>query len=108
MNGLVSPQTSAARVPQTFEQSVRRTFLLNLEHGLHLGPCALLVKTLRAYHSTVKVEANGRQASGDSILGLTVLGVRPGSEIKFTITGEDALKAMTAVEHLFDSAFEEA
>ena len=68
----------------------------------------MLVKTLQPYLSTVEVESNGEKASGKSILGLMSLGAGPGSNITFTIEGEDAFQAMSELERLFSTNFESA
>ncbi len=88
--------------------TIRRSFVVNVEHGLHARLCAILVKTLRPYSATVQVEANGELASGKSILGLMALGAGPGAKITFSMAGEDALEAMSAVDRLFASRFQPA
>ncbi len=50
----------------------------------------------------------GNKVSGNSILGLVALGAGYGSEITFTMVGEDASQAMAAVHQLFDAHFEVA
>jgi phosphotransferase system HPr (HPr) family protein len=75
---------------------------------MHLRPCALLVKTVRPYRSSVEVETEGRRVSGRSILDLLSLGAHYGSKMTFIITGEDASRAMVAVQRLFDRHFADA
>jgi len=88
--------------------SIRRSFVVNIERGLHARPCVLLIKTLKRFRSKVLVEAKGRRAPGSSILSLLMLAAEFGSPVTFTITGEDAAEAMSAVERLFATRFEEA
>ena len=102
-NRTIAPINAARR-----GSSVRRSFVVGLEHGLHARPCALLIKTLRPFASDVLVESNGEQASGHSIMGLMMLAAGSGCRITFTITGPDALDAMAAVEQLFATGFAEA
>ncbi|MGO8677432.1 MAG: HPr family phosphocarrier protein [Limisphaerales bacterium] len=90
---------------QPVVQTLRQTFVVEIEHGLHLRPCALLVKTLQPYRSSVQVEARGKTAFGDSVLGFISLAAEFGSEITFTIVGEDASRAMAAVRKLFAGRF---
>ncbi len=87
---------------------VRETFVVGLEHGLHARPCALLIKTLRPFSAKVVVQANGETASGNSIISLMALAAGRGAKVTFTISGEDAFRAMDAVRHLFETHFEEA
>jgi phosphocarrier protein len=101
-------ETPAARRSRTEPLSLRQTFVVNIEHGLHARPCAALVKALRPFQADVKVEANNQEASGHSIMGLMALAAGSGCEITFAISGNDAARAMAAVRYLFDSRFEEA
>jgi phosphocarrier protein HPr len=87
---------------------MRETFVINLEHGLHARPCALLVKTLRPFACEVTVEANGERASGHSIMSLMALAAGHGTAATFTMAGPDAPAAMAAVSHLFETRFAEA
>ncbi len=86
----------------------QQAFVVNLAHGLHARPCALLIKTLQRFRSDVVVEAGGVRASGRSILGLMMLAAGHGSTITFTITGDDAPEAMEAVANLFATRFTDA
>ena len=82
--------------------------MVDLQHGLHARPCALLIKTLRPFRANVLVQANGEAASGHSIISLMALAAGRGAKVSFTITGEDAFKAMDAVRQLFETRFEGA
>jgi phosphocarrier protein len=106
MNALFSPPLPDTR--SVSAQTVRRTFRVNLEHGLHARPCALLIKTIRPYSAEVLVEANGEEASGHSIMGLMALAAGPGTEVTFTAKGADALEVMAAIQHLFETQFKAA
>jgi phosphocarrier protein HPr len=108
MNAVATPKQTEVRRNLPGSQHVTRTFVVNLVHGLHARPCAMLVKVLQPHCVEVNVESNGEQASGKSILGLMALGAGHGSNITFTISGEDALRAMDQLEQLFSSNFESA
>jgi phosphocarrier protein HPr len=108
MNAVVSPLPVDARRPRAAVQKLRRSFVVNLAHGLHARPCAVLVKILQPYRLTVEVEVNGELASGKSILGLMSLGAAYGATITFIMTGEDAFEAMEKVERIFSTNFEAA
>jgi len=84
---------------------VSSSFVLELEHGLHARPCAMLVQTLQRYSVVAEVEVNGEKASGKSILGLMALAAGQGSKMTFTLVGENAFEAMGEVERLFESHF---
>jgi len=86
-------------------QQLCKTFVVNVDQGLHARPCALLVSTLAPFHCEVLVEANGGRASGHSIIGLLMLSAGLGISVKFTIAGDHAHEAMAAVEGLFETGF---
>ena len=106
MSAVLSSRRPNVRPGLVPEQATHRSFVVNLEHGLHARPCAILVKTLQQYRSNVLVELNGETASGKSILGLMALAAGPGSTISFTLQGEDAFEAIAQVERLFATNFD--
>lgn len=108
MNSVTIQRRTDIKPSQAFAQVVRQNFIVNIEHGLHARPCALLVKTLQRYHCSVEVEANGERASAKSVLGLMALGAACGSELSFLFKGDDAFAAMAAVRHLFATHFRDA
>jgi phosphocarrier protein HPr len=105
MEALVSSRSAEVKRVAAPSHVVHRTFVVNLLHGLHARPCAMLVKGLQSYKVVVQVEANGEAASGKSILGLMSLAAGHGARISFSMTGEDALSAMAEVERLFQTNF---
>jgi phosphotransferase system HPr (HPr) family protein len=90
------------------DRSLRQTFVVGLENGLHARPCALLIKTLRKFRSSVDVHAHGAHASGHSMLGLLALAAGRGTALTFTATGDDAAQTLAAVRHLFETGFRDA
>ena len=108
MSIIISERAPASDWAAGAEQTVRRSFVVNIEHGMHARPCALLVKTLLPFQSEVSVEANGERASGNSIMGLMALAAGLGCSLAFSITGPDAHQAMGAIERLFATHFAEA
>jgi phosphocarrier protein HPr len=94
--------------PSAPSRTMSQSFVLNLDHGLHARPCALLVKTLRPFRCKVEVHANGHQANGHSIMGLMALAAADRTKMSFLLTGEDAPEALAAISHLFETRFEDA
>jgi len=92
----------------TSVRTMRETFTVNLLHGLHARPCALLVKTLRPFRCQVEVQANGQLANGHSIMGLMALAAGDKTEITFVVTGSEAPEVLAAIRHLFETRFEDA
>lgn len=102
------PYRTPRPAPASDASTLRQTFILKNKNGLHARPCALLVKTVRPYRCRVEVEVNGELANGHSIMGLMALAAGYESKMTFSIAGEDAARTMAAVEHLFETRFEEA
>jgi phosphotransferase system HPr (HPr) family protein len=67
----------------------------------------LLVKTLQPYKCRIEIRAGREVANGQSIIGLMALAAGTGSEVSFTISGEDAARAMAAVSRVFEDRFGE-
>jgi len=75
--------------------------------GLHARAAALFVQTVNKFSSEVMVSKDGHTADGDSIMGMLTLGATQGSKILVEATGEDAEKALRAIERLLESRFNE-
>jgi phosphocarrier protein len=75
--------------------------------GLHARAAALFVQTVNKFSSEVTVFKDGQTANGRSIMGMLTLGATQGSKILVEATGEDAEKALRAVERLLESRFNE-
>lgn len=84
---------------------VTKVFKLESSDGLHARPAGMFVKTLSSFQSAVEVELKGTKKNGKSIMSLMSLGAAPGDELKVSITGDDADKALQALEKLFESKF---
>jgi phosphocarrier protein HPr len=76
--------------------------------GLHARAAALFVQTVNKFSSQVTVANDGQTADGRSIMGMLTLGATQGSKIHIEVTGEDAEKAVRAIEKLLDSRFNES
>ena len=76
--------------------------------GLHARATAAFVKTAEQFQSKIIVEKEGEiPVSGKSIMGLLMLAVPLGEEIKITADGEDATQAVKALCDLVDNRFGE-
>ena len=75
------------------------------EKGLHARAAAKFVELVDKFDVKVVVKKDNLEASGDSIMGLLMLGASKGSEIDLFLSGkqsEDTLKALSnLVENLF-------
>jgi phosphotransferase system HPr (HPr) family protein len=77
------------------------------EVGLHARPAALLVKTADQYEATITLKYAGRVANAKSLLGVLGLGANQGAEIIMEADGEDAEKALAAIQTLIENNFGE-
>ena len=75
--------------------------------GLHARAAALLVQTVNKFAAQVSFSKDGQIADGRSIMGVLTLAATQGSKIQVEATGEDAERAVRAIEKLIDRKFNE-
>ena len=75
--------------------------------GLHARAAALFVQTVNKFTSRVTVSHDGQTTDGRSIMGILTLGATQGSKIQVEAAGEDAERAVRAIEKLLDGRFNE-
>jgi phosphocarrier protein HPr len=76
--------------------------------GLHARAAAQLVQTVNKFTSQVTISKDGQTVDGRSILGVLTLGGPQGSKILVEVIGEDAERAIKAIEKLVDNRFNES
>ena len=77
------------------------------EKGLHARASARFVEVVEAHDATAEVARDGMQVSGDSIMGLLMLGASRGSTIEVTTAGPEADKLADALQSLVAERFGE-
>lgn len=75
--------------------------------GLHARAAALLVQTVNRFSSQVTFSKDGQSADGRSIMGVLTLAATQGSKLQVEANGEDAERAIKAIEKLIDDRFNE-
>ena len=75
--------------------------------GGHARAAAQLVQTANRYKADVVVAKDGEEVNGKSIMGLLMLAAPVGSQLRITVTGEDAEEAMQALRTLINDGFGE-
>ena len=75
--------------------------------GIHARPAAQFVKTASKFKADIRVEKDGEEVNGKSIMGLMMLAAGHGSVINIIVEGSDAQDAMKALEDLVNRNFEE-
>ncbi len=77
------------------------------EKGLHARASARFVEVVEAHDASAEVARDGMRVSGDSIMGLLMLGASRGTAIEVTTSGSEAEKLADALEALVAARFGE-
>lgn len=77
------------------------------KRGLHARASAKFVQTVAGFDAEVKVEKDGMQVGGDSIMGLMMLAAAPGCSITIRAQGRQAKQVLKALEDLVANRFGE-
>ena len=75
--------------------------------GIHARPAAQFVKTASKFESDIRVEKDGEEGDGKSIMGLMMLAAGHGSVLTIIAEGTDAEDALNSLGTLLESNFEE-
>jgi len=75
--------------------------------GIHARPAAQFVKTASKFESDIRVEKDGEEVDGKSIMGLMMLAAGHGSVLTIIAEGTDAEDALNSLGTLVESNFEE-
>lgn len=85
----------------------RRDIEIVNEYGLHLRAANRIVRTAQRFRARSFIGCEGRLASANSILDLTILMAERGARLSLEAEGPDAEAAVDALRHLVESGFEE-
>lgn len=86
---------------------VSRDLLIVNEKGLHARASAKFVETVERFDARAVVSRDGLEVSGDSIMGLLMLGAAKGCEIHVATTGAAAEALIEALSDLVANKFGE-
>ena len=75
--------------------------------GLHARAAAKFVELAVQFDSDVTVSKDGNTVSGNSILGLMMLGAALGNRIEVIVNGSDEVTAIRAIIDLVKNKFDE-
>ncbi|UCE22708.1 MAG: HPr family phosphocarrier protein [Candidatus Aminicenantes bacterium] len=75
--------------------------------GMHARAAVKFVNLANRFSSTVRIEKNGSEIDGKSILGILTLAAIQGTEIILKVSGKDEDRALKALVELIDSRFQE-
>ena len=86
---------------------VQQEFIIVNKLGLHARASALLVKNAARFQSEIRIEREGVEVNGKSIMGIMMLAAAKGTSILLRAEGEDEQDAMTALGELIRNGFGE-
>jgi phosphocarrier protein HPr len=75
--------------------------------GLHARAAVKFVNLANRFTADVRIEKDGSDVDGKSILGILTLAATQGSEITLRLNGEDEAAALRAIVELIDGRFGE-
>lgn len=75
--------------------------------GLHARPAAEFVKLAGRFAANIRVEKDGLEVNGKSIMGVLMLAAEHGSRLRLVAEGRDAEDAVEALSDLVVRGFEE-
>ncbi|MDE0898012.1 MAG: HPr family phosphocarrier protein [Longimicrobiales bacterium] len=89
------------------ETNVERTVEIVNHAGMHARPASELVKLAGTFSSEVRLEKDGLEVNGKSIMGVLMLAAEMGSQLRISAEGEDAVDAVGALAALVGRGFGE-
>ena len=89
------------------EGHIERTVEIVNRAGMHARPAAELVKLAGSFHSDIRIEKDGREVNGKSIMGGLMLAAEMGSHLRIVARGDDAEDAVDALSELVGRGFDE-
>lgn len=84
-----------------------KEFTIKNRLGIHARPAARFAKTANAFESTIRVQKDGLEVNGKSIMGIMMLAAAQGNIIQVEAEGTDEQEALRALGELIDQKFEE-
>ena len=87
---------------------VERTIEITNKKGLHARAAAKLINLTHNFDSEVIVIRGDDEVNGKSILGLLMLAAQKGSWLTIKVDGPDEQAAMSQIQDLIESKFEES
>jgi phosphocarrier protein HPr len=90
------------------QEPVEREVQIVNRAGMHARPAAEFVKVAGRFTASIRVEKDGLEVNGKSIMGVLMLAAEHGSSLRLTAEGTDAHDALEALSDLVGRGFEEA
>jgi phosphocarrier protein len=88
------------------ERAERTVEIVN-RAGMHARPAAELVKLAGSFRAEIRLEKDGLEVNGKSIMGVLMLAAERGSLLRIVAEGADAEDAVVALCELVGRGFDE-
>lgn len=75
--------------------------------GLHARAAAKLVTLANQFNADIRINKDGREVDGKSIMSVMMLAASKGTEIALAVEGDDATQALDAITALINNRFDE-
>ncbi len=85
--------------------TVDRTVVIVNPAGMHARPAAELVKIAATFSADIRLEKEGLEVNGKSIMGVLMLAAEMGSALTIRAVGSDAHAAVDALATLVEDGF---
>src|SRR5215468_9504638 len=89
------------------EETLSAEIAIVNKRGLHARASAKFVQCAERYNAQIEVEREGQAVAGTSIMGLMMLAAAPGTSIRISARGPEALAALEALSALVAGRFGE-
>lgn len=89
---------SSSSSPRCSISEVSERFIVELEHGLHARPAAMVANCAKQLAIEIRLSAHGRSANASSAVSIMALGIKRGDELTLTASGEGAEAALKALK----------
>ena len=83
------------------------TYTITNKMGIYGRPAADIAKLVGKHKSDVTIATATKKANGKSVLMLTTLGAKNGTEVTLTVSGEDEEEVFTQLDDMFKNHFYE-
>lgn len=87
--------------------TLSREMAITNQRGLHARASAKFVKCAEGFNAEITVSKDGQTVPATSIMGLMMLAASIGTSIRVDASGPDAEAAISALEQLVTSKFDE-
>lgn len=86
---------------------LKRKIIVRNKLGLHARAAVKFVNMANRFSSSVRIEKDGNEINGKSILGILTLAAVQGSQITLKVSGLDEIRALKALVELIKNKFQE-